>query len=270
MKACVIGHPIAHSKSPIIHSYWLEKNNIVGSYEAVEIHPDTLKDGITQLIENDYAGFNVTVPHKENILSLCDEVDEVAKKIGAVNTVVIKDKKLLGTNTDAFGFIQNIKQAQPDFVFKDKTVFILGAGGATRAVIYGLINEGVSKIILTNRTQERAEELRVMAPDKIEVVPWADKFKALKNIDLLVNTTSLGMAGKPTLEMDLSGLPKEALVTDIVYAPLMTDLLSNAQARGNKIVTGIGMLLHQARPAFEKWTGFMPDVTKELEEIVLK
>ena len=269
MKACVIGHPIAHSKSPLIHNHWLRQYGIEGSYKAIDIVPENLAEDIQSLIDGGYDGFNVTVPHKQAVMALCDMLDETAQKIGAVNTVVIKEGKLHGKNTDAFGFIANIKTAQPDFIFKNKTAFVLGAGGAARAVIYGLLEEGIEKIILSNRTMEKARELQSMAPDAVDVVSWEERKQALKAADLLVNTTSLGMQGKPHLEMDLSALPKTAPVNDIVYAPLMTDLLQQAKDRGNPIVTGIGMLLHQARPAFEAWTGVLPEVTGELESKVL-
>lgn len=269
MKAAVIGHPIAHSKSPLIHNYWMNEHKIKGTYETIDIAPHDLKEKISDLIDQGFDGFNVTVPHKQNVMTLCDDIDHVAKKIGAVNTVVIKDKKLFGTNTDAFGFIENIK-SQSDFDFNQKTAMILGAGGAARAVLYGLVSEGVSEIKITNRTQAKAEELAALYPDITQVVDWADRSQAIDNIDFLVNTTSLGMQGKPALEMSLESLPSAAPVTDIVYAPLMTGLLENASQRGNEVITGIGMLLHQARPAFEAWTDILPEVTTALEDIVIK
>ena len=270
MKAGVIGHPIAHSKSPIIHQYWMDEYNLHGSYEAIDIAPDDLAVGVQKLIDAGFDGFNITIPHKQNIITLCDEVDEIARSIGAVNTVRIKGGKLFGTNTDGFGFIQNIKQAHNNFDFQNKTACVLGAGGASRAVIYGLIQEGVSRIILINRTTDTAQGLAKDFGDIIDVVPWDERSEALINADILVNTTSLGMVGKPALDIDLSELNAQSLVCDIVYAPLMTELLKDAKARGNKTVTGIGMLLHQARPAFALWTGTTPEVTKKLESLVLK
>ncbi len=269
MKAGVIGYPIKHSKSPIIHGYWLDKYNIKGSYDKIEIHPDNFESDIQKLVDDGYGGFNVTVPYKEKIISLCDEVDETAKNIGAVNTVIIKDKKLYGKNTDAYGFIQNIKQ-KTDYNFQGKKVLVIGSGGASRAILYSLLNENVSGILLTNRTKEKAEILSQLDKNKIKVIDWNEKENYLSDIDLLVNTTSLGMVGQHNLEIDLNTLNESALVTDIVYTPLMTDLLIQAKNRGNDIVTGIGMLLHQARPAFESWTGTMPSVTPELESLILK
>lgn len=268
MKACVIGHPITQSKSPIIHNYWMNMNNIEGTYQAIDITPENLKDGIEKLISENYKGFNITAPHKQNIMQFCNEMDDVARLIGAVNTVRIEGGKLYGTNTDAFGFIQNIKE-NSDFDFTDKKILVLGAGGAARAILYGLIQAGVSEIILTNRTMQTATDLAKNFNANITVAPWEKRAELLSDIDLLVNTTSLGMQGKPPLDMDLSRLNPTALVNDIVYAPLMTPLLTQAKSRGNKTVTGIGMLLHQARPAFAAWTGITPEVTAELESLVL-
>lgn len=266
MKAAVIGHPVAHSKSPRIHQYWLEKYGIKGSYEAIDIAPENLESGIERLAAQGYNGFNVTLPHKEAMLELCDELDDSAREIGAVNTVKIENERFYGSNTDAFGFIENLKQTQRDFNFKDANVFILGAGGAARAAIYGLKQAGVSNITLCNRTEERAAELA--AEFDCGVAEWKDRSR-LEGFSLLVNTTSLGMSGKEALEIDIGALSLDATVYDIVYAPLLTDLLIAAQDQGNKIVTGIGMLLHQARPAFKLWTGIMPEVTSELEKLVL-
>ncbi len=269
IRAGVIGYPIRHSKSPVIHAHWIEQNGLSGSYEAIEIAPEELKEKIAMLAADGYAGFNVTIPHKEIIFKLCDEVDEKSRLIGAVNTVKIEHGKLYGTNTDAFGFIENIKQEAPGFDFTRGPAVVLGAGGAARAVIYGLLQEGVPRIILTNRTRDKAETLAAMAPEKITVVDWDARSEILKDAHLLVNTTALGMTGKDPLDISLENLPVSSVVNDIVYAPLMTDLLKNAQRNGNIIVTGIGMLLHQARPAFHLWFGVMPSVTDALQKKVL-
>jgi len=269
MKSAVIGYPVAHSKSPLIHEYWLKKYGIAGSYEAIPAAPEDLKKIIHDLVEQGYGGFNVTVPHKEAMMEICDDLDSTARAIEAVNTVVIKDKKLHGMNTDAFGFIENLKSNKPDFDFSDSDVLVLGAGGASKAVIYALIEEGVNKIYLSNRTQEKAKKLSQKFTPYVEVVSWDKKENFLKHSNLLVNTTSLGMTGKPNLTIDLHNLPETALVTDIVYSPLTTDLLRNAQARNLQTVTGIGMLLHQARPAFQAWSGILPDIDDALEAQVL-
>ncbi len=269
MKAAVIGYPVAHSKSPLIHEYWLKKYNITGSYEAIAAEPENLNAVIHNLEQQGYNGFNVTVPHKEAVLELCDHLDDTARSIGAVNTILIKDKKLHGMNTDAFGFIENLKSCQHDFDFNGMTAFVLGAGGASKAVIYALIEEGVKKIYLSNRTIEKAETLAQKFSPFVEVISWDEKENFLKHSNLLVNTTFLGMTGKPDLEIDIHTLPQTSLVTDIVYFPLMTDLLKNAQAQNLHIVTGIGMLLHQARPAFQAWSGILPDIDATLEAQVL-
>lgn len=269
IKAGVIGYPIKHSKSPLIHNHWIAQYGLHGSYEAIEIVPDNLEKGIRRLIDDGYAGFNVTIPHKQEIFKLCKTVDETARSIGAVNTVVIKDGALHGTNTDAFGFIENVHKSAFGVDFIHRPAIVLGAGGAARAVVYSLLQAGARQIIVTNRTADKAKDIAEMNTDIIRVAPWERRADLLRDAGLLVNTTSLGMSGKAPLDIDLTLLPDDAVVSDIVYAPLMTDLLVHAKARGNQIVTGIGMLLHQARPAFEKWFGVLPDVSEELEKKVL-
>lgn len=265
----VIGHPIHHSKSPIIHNHWIAEHGLSGEYKAIDIAPENLQSGVQTLIDEGYVGFNVTIPHKQEIFKLCASADDVAKAIGAVNTVVIKDGQLHGTNTDAFGFIENVRQNTFGIDFAHRPVVVLGAGGAARAIVHGLIEAGAQDIILTNRTIDKAEEIAAVDPDIVRVIPWEKRSAILEGAGFLANTTALGMTGKAALEIDLSALPQEAAVCDIVYAPLMTELLVQAQRNGNQIVTGIGMLLHQARPAFEKWFGVLPDVTPELEKKVL-
>lgn len=267
IQAGVIGHPVSHSKSPLIHQHWMDRYAISGNYTAIDIAPDRLPGAIQDLIRKGYAGFNVTVPHKVAIMKLCHEIESSAKIIGAVNTVVIQDGKLQGRNTDAFGFIENMKAALPDFSCT-QPVTVLGAGGAARAVIHALLHDGAPRIAVCNRSLEKAEVLQTMAPDRITVRNWEDR-AALSGCGLLINTTSLGMKGQPPLEIDLAELSDQAVVYDIVYAPLLTDLLKQAQAKGCRIVTGIGMLLHQARPAFHAWTGIMPEVDEALTRKVL-
>lgn len=269
IKAGVIGYPIKHSKSPLIHNHWISQYGLNGSYEAIEIAPENLKTDVQRLVDEGYAGFNVTIPHKQEILKLCASVDETAKAIGAVNTVVIKNGELHGTNTDAFGFIENVHRSAFGVDFVHRPAIVLGAGGAARAIVYGLIQSGARQIIISNRTTDKAKDVAEINIDIVRVAPWEMRGEMLRDAGLLVNTTSLGMSGKEALEIDLAHLPGDAVVSDIVYAPLMTDLLKDAKARGNQIVTGIGMLLHQARPAFEKWFGVLPDVSEELEKKVL-
>lgn len=269
IRAGVIGYPIGHSKSPVIHNHWISKYGLAGSYEAIEIAPENLQSGVRALIDKGYAGFNVTLPHKQEIFKLCLAVDDTAKAIGAVNTVVIRDGQLHGTNTDAFGFIENVKKNVPGIDFARGPAVVLGAGGAARAIVYGLIGAGAKNILVANRTREKALEIAAMNPAIVRAAGWEDRSKILDNAGFLVNTTALGMTGKDPLEIDLSGLQQKAVVSDIVYAPLMTGLLKEAESRGHRIVTGIGMLLHQARPAFEKWFGTLPDVDEDLERNVL-
>lgn len=272
VKVAVIGHPVAHSKSPLIHNRWIKQYGLDGSYEAIDLTPEGLADGIKRLVDEGFKGFNLTVPHKEAGLDLCDSVEHNAQSIGAVNTIVVEDGNLRGLNTDSFGFLNNIYDVDPHFNLEDKKAVVLGAGGASRAVISGLIGEHIGQITLINRTRGKAEKIKGemgFMSDLIEVVDWGDRDKALEEAQLLVNTTSLGMDGQPKLDIKLDALLKEALVNDIIYAPLYTDLLKAAETRGHKVVTGIGMLLHQARPAFKEWFGVMPDIDEDLQKLVL-
>ncbi len=270
-KLGVIGHPVSHSKSPLIHGTWIEALGLDASYKVIDISPAELSERLPQLMhEEGYTGLNVTIPHKEAMLDLCDEVDDIARAIGAVNTVFMRDGKICGTNTDAYGIIQNIHFFDPDnpFDITKGAAVILGAGGAARATVYSLLEHGCPQIILTNRTRAKAETLAQM-DKRITVIDWDARHQALEHANMLVNTTSLGMKGQPALEMNLDALPKDALVTDIVYAPLMTDLLKAAQARGNPVQTGIGMLLHQAAKSFHYWFGITPEVDAALIQKVL-
>lgn len=270
IKAGVIGYPVTHSKSPMIHNHWIGQYGLKGEYKAIGIAPDDLQRGIGELIEGGYSGFNVTIPHKQEIFRLCEDVDATAQAIGAVNTVVVRDGKMYGTNTDAFGFIENVRQSAYGVDFIHRPAVVLGAGGAARAIVYSLIESGARRILVANRTSDKAMALAEMNRDIVCTAPWERRHEILHDCGLLVNTTALGMSGKDPLDIDLSFLPDDATVSDIVYAPLMTDLLTQADARGNQIVTGIGMLLHQARPAFEKWFGVLPDVNEALEKKVLE
>lgn len=267
----VIGHPIAHSKSPLIHNHWIKRYRLEGRYSPVDIDPADLAGGVQDLVAQGYKGFNVTIPHKENILKLCDRLDDTARHIGAVNTVVVKNGKLYGQNTDAYGFVESIRHKYKDFKFAGGKAVVLGAGGAARAILYALIEQRVPEIVLLNRTQSKAEELKAacIKPDRVTVLDWDKRDQALKGAHMLVNTTSLGMEGQPPLDIYIDNLPKEALVVDLVYAPLQTDLICEAIKRKNPYVLGTGMLLHQARPAFKAWYGVLPNVTPELEEMIV-
>lgn len=266
--AGVIGHPIAQSKSPLIHGHWLNKYGIEGDYQRYDIAPENLRDEVMKLRDKGLAGINVTMPHKQTIMDICTTINREAQAIGAVNTVAFyPNGEIEGRNTDAYGFLQNAKETHPAFDFKSGPALVLGAGGAARACIYALKHEGVADIRIANRTIENAENLA----DEfgLTVYDWHEKEAALRDAMSVINTTSLGMSGKPDLEIDLGNIRNDALVYDIVYVPLMTSLLLNAQKRGCRTVTGIGMLLHQAKPAFEAFFGHKADVTDELRDIVL-
>lgn len=267
-KTAILGYPVKKSKSAIIYRHWMEKYGIDGQFDVLETPPSDLEVGIKHLIDNHYAGFCVTVPHKEKVMAFCDDVDGRARQIGATNSIRIENGKLYATNTDVYGFIQNIKKEQPRFDFVYGPAVVLGAGGAARAVVYGLLEQGVPEIRLTNRTRARAEEIAKMSP-RIVVIDWEEREEALAAASLLVNTTTLGMEGQDPLEIQLDNLPTTALVNDIVYYPLHTDLLKSAAAQGNPVVTGIGMLLHQACPSFKNWYGIDPEVTDDLKQKVL-
>jgi len=266
-KAAVIGYPVAHSLSPRLHNYWLKKYNIAGEYTAIEVLPENLSEFIKSLDKNGFCGVNVTIPHKENVINLMYEAETLAWRVGAVNMITVKDGRLFGYNTDSYGFVENIML---NITGKNKAI-VLGAGGAAKAVVYALYNIGFQRIIIANRTKDKAEKLSDnWHYNGIEVADWENRSEILQDADLLVNTTSLGMTGKGDLEINLEKLPKTALVTDIVYNPLITPLLAQAKARGNPIVDGLGMLLHQAVPAFEAWFGVRPVVDEELRKYILE
>lgn len=268
IKAGVIGHPIAHSKSPIIHGTWIHAYGIDGEYQRYDIAPENLAEGVQELITKGLAGFNVTLPHKQAIIPLCATLSDEARAIGAVNTVIINsDGTLHGHNTDAFGFAQNLNAQIPDFDWTQSPTVVIGAGGAARAILYALHKNGACDIRITNRTRTSADQLAT--PYNATVFDWDDRSASLQGAGLIINTTSLGMKGQGSLDINLDGMKGSAVVYDIVYVPLMTDLLLQAQQKGARLVTGIGMLLHQARPGFEAWFGHYPDVTADLEQRVL-
>jgi shikimate dehydrogenase len=267
-KACVIGWPIKHSRSPLIHNYWLNLHGIDGVYESVAVEPINLHSFIRNLETNGYQGCNVTIPHKESVLDAVDEFDKIVAKTGSLNTVYISEKKILGTSTDGDGFLNNIRAHYPDFDVRDKTIFILGAGGSAKAICQILISANVKTIYILNRTFERAFELRKQFGAKIQVVQIAKLQQNLKISDLLINTTSQGMTGQAPLDFDIANLPAHAIVADIVYVPLKTKLIETAEARNLKTVPGLGMLLHQAVEGFEKWFSLRPSVTQELYDLV--
>ncbi len=267
--AGVIGWPVAHSRSPLIHNYWLQKYSLSGSYVQLAVKPDQLMIALPGLAALGFKGCNVTIPHKVEALNLVHHLDANAKRVGAVNTVVVQpDGSLKGMNTDGFGYIQSLLDAQPSWRADAGPAVVLGAGGAARAVVLALADRGAKEIRLLNRSPEKAQAMAAEFGLPIQAVPWAQRHAALAGAALLVNTTSQGMLGQPPLELDLQDLPKDALVSDIIYVPLETPLLRAAKARGNPTVGGLGMLLNQARPAFEAWFGVLPEVTPELRRLV--
>jgi shikimate dehydrogenase len=267
--AGVFGWPINHSRSPRLHGYWLAKYGIDGAYLPFSTRPENLVEAIRALPKLGFRGGNITLPHKERALDAVDALTDVARRIGAVNTLIVQDDgSILGDNTDGYGFLQHLKVSAPSWRAGEKAV-VLGAGGAARGIIVALQDAGVAKIVLTNRTAARAENLARDLGGTIEVVGWDSRNAALKDAGLLVNTTQLGQAGQPALDIDLGKLPREAVVDDIVYVPLETNLLAQARARGNAVVDGIGMLLHQARPGFKAWFGREPEVEAGLRAFVL-
>ena len=260
-----MGWPVLHSRSPMIHSYWLQQYGLPGAYVPLEIKIENLERALRTLPNLGFAGCNLTIPHKEHAVAMVDALSPLAKRIGAVNCVVVQaDGSLKGQNYDAFGFIESIKECQPHWRAAAGPVVVLGAGGAARAVLVGLIDEGAQEIRLINRNPERAKSLEAEFGAPIKAYRWEERAGALNGAMTLINTTSLGMTGQPPLELALDDLPRAAVVSDIVYVPKSTPLLSMAQQRGNAIVPGLGMLLHQARPAFRDWFGVMPDVTADL------
>ena len=270
IKACVIGWPISHSRSPLIHGYWLKQHGIDGSYTRQPVEPADLPSFIEGLARTGYAGCNVTIPHKETVFDLVTRADESTERLGAVNTVFLRDGKLFGTNTDGEGFINSLRHGAPGLSLANNRAVVIGAGGASLAVVNAIIDQGAAEVIVANRTREKAEQLRQRFGSRVLPVEWNEAAAHLGEASLLVNTSSLGMKGQPDLELDLSRLSPRAVVTDIVYTPLRTRLLTEAASRGNVVVEGLGMLLHQAVRGFSLWFGVTPEVTPELHALVAR
>lgn len=273
--AGVIGWPVSHSLSPRLHGFWLEQAGIDGTYIPLPVPPEQIEQAIRALPALGFRGANVTVPHKEAALAAADQATERARLMGAANTLIVQpDGSILADNTDGFGFVENLRQGAPAWRPESGPAVILGAGGAARGVIGALLAAGVPAITLLNRTRSRAEALAVdlqkaFPSQPITVADWDQRAASLSEAALLVNTTTQGMKGNPSLDIALDALPLSAVVTDIVYVPLQTDLLQRASARGNPVVDGLGMLLHQARPGFEAWFGLAPQVDEALRAHVL-
>ncbi len=266
--AGVMGWPVAHSRSPRLHGFWLERYGIDGVYLALPVEPDDFEAAARALPKLGFRGANVTVPHKQVALRVCDNVDAEARRIGAVNTIVVGEHgELRGSNSDGFGFLENLRAGAPDWQASAGPAVLLGAGGGARAVAVALLDAGVPELSLVNRSAERAAALAAELDDRrVAAEPWRNRSAALAGAALLVNATSLGMQGQPPLEIDLASLPTGALVHDIVYTPLQTPLLADAAAAGHPVVDGLGMLLHQARPGFAAWFGVEPEVTRALRD----
>ena len=268
--AGVIGHPVLHSRSPLIHGHWMAELGLKGAYLPLDVRPGDVDAALRGLAPLSFAGVNVTIPHKLDALRAADERDPVAEMIGAANCIqVLEDGRLFATNTDWLGFMGNVAETVPGFEAGAAPAVVLGAGGGARAVAYGLIEAGAPEVRLVNRTRETAEAVAEALGPRVTVVPWEAREAALEGAGILANTTSLGMTGQPELEIRLDALPTDAVVADIVYAPLETALLAAARARGNRAVEGLGMLLHQAVPAWELWFGITPEVTGRLRDKVI-
>lgn len=267
--AGVLGWPVAHSRSPRLHGFWLEHYGIDGAYLPLPVRPERFEAAVRVLVDLGFAGANVTVPHKLSARALCDTVTERAEAIGAVNTLVFEDGRIRGDNTDGIGFYRNLLSGAPGWQPTAGPAVVLGAGGAARAVLVALRDHAVPDIRLLNRTHATADALAAEFGSIVQALDWERRNEALSGANLLVNTTSLGMVGQPALSISLDALPEPAVVTDLVYAPLETALLAAAAARGNPTVDGLGMLLHQAAPGFASWFGIEPRVTPALRKFVL-
>lgn len=266
-----MGMPIMHSRSPMLHNYWFQQQGMAGSYVPLAIQPTGLAAALRALHPLGFSGCNLTIPHKQEAMKIVDEVNDAARQIGAISCVTVRtDGSLLGSNNDAFGFIRNIQQAQPQWRADTGPIVVIGAGGGSRAVCYGLVQEGAREIRLVNRSDARAQQLADDFGAPLQSYPWVQRHDVLAGAALVVNTTSQGMVGQTPLDIHLDPLPSSALVTDIVYSPLETPLLAAARLRGNVTVDGLGMLLHQGPPAWKSWFGLEPKVTPELRALVEK
>lgn len=270
IKAGVTGWPVAHSRSPLVHGYWLKKYGIDGSYDKIAVSPEDAETFYRNFAASGLKGCNVTIPHKEVAAAACDVLDEAAEKMGAANTLWLDENgRLCGANTDGTGFLGNLDHMAPGWDEKHDCAIVLGAGGAARAIVWALCSRKFTSVDIFNRTFEKARTIADQFGPAVKPHTWDKLGTFLGKADLLVNTTSLGMTGKAPLDLDLGDLPKQTLVTDIVYVPLMTGLLKRAAERGNRTIDGVGMLLHQAVPGFEKWFGVRPEVDDALRRLVL-
>lgn len=268
-RACVIGWPIEHSRSPLIHGYWLKHYGIKGTYTKEAVQPEDVRSFLRSLEDNGYVGCNVTVPHKETAFAVAEERDPTAVAVQAANTLWIDDGKLCAANTDTYGFMTYLRASVPDWDATDAPVSVLGAGGAARAIIYGFLEAGVEEVRVFNRTRERAEALARDFGPRVKVYDWSERGLHSRKCAVLVNTTTIGMNGVGSIGIDFHTFDTGCVVCDIVYVPLQTELIVRALGRGLRVVDGLGMLLHQAVPGFEKWFGVRPDVTAGLWDVLL-
>jgi len=267
--AGLLGWPVAHSRSPVIHNHWLAQHGIPGRYVLFPVPPEKLEAAVRGIAALGLRGCNVTTPHKQAIFPLLDRVDDLARRIGAVNTVVVeKDGSLTGFNNDGNGFIQSLRDVAPTWTPASGPILVLGAGGAARAVVASLAAQGATEIRIANRTLEKSQEIADAVGPSVKVLRWDQRNDAMDGVALLANSTSLGMTGKPTLDVSLDRLPTSALVGDLIYIPPETRLLTGARLRGNITVNGLGLLLNQARPAFNAWFGVMPEITPALRQAI--
>jgi shikimate dehydrogenase len=267
--AGVMGWPVMHSRSPMMHNYWFKTHQLAGTYLPLAVEPDGIGAALKALRPLGFAGCNLTIPHKETAMAFMDEIDPTAKRIGAISCVVVrKDGSLKGSNNDGYGYINGILEDVPEWKADAGPAVVMGAGGGARAVTLSLADRGAKEIRIINRSHDRAEGLAREFGAPMKAVAWEDRHTALEDAAMVVNTTSQGMVGQTALDLSLAKLPKHALVSDIVYIPKETPLLKEARERGNKTVNGLGMLLHQGRPAFRDWFGIEPKVTAELRAMM--
>lgn len=267
--AAVVGWPIKHSRSPLIHNFWLRRHGIAGRYDKLAIEPERFPSFARNLSKWGLRGCNVTIPHKQTAFALADVRMPEAEAVGAANTLWLRDGRLHATNTDTYGFMTHLQKTSPSWHSRSGPVTVIGAGGATRAIVFGLITAGVDRIHIVNRTRATAEALARDFGTAIRVFDWSDRHSAVLGASCLINTSSLGMSGYPPLDLEIAGLAKDATVADVVYLPLETPLLAAARRHGFVAVDGLGMLLHQAAPAFQAWFGIRPEVTGELRALVV-
>ncbi len=266
-----MGWPVMHSRSPLLHNYWFRQHNLAGTYVPLGIRPEALAAALRALHPLGFAGCNLTLPHKQEAMKIVDEVDTVAKSIGAISCVVVRpDGSLAGTNNDCYGFVRSIRQEQPTWRADSGPSVVIGAGGGARAVCYGLMQAGATEIRLVNRAFARARKIADEFGGPLKVMPWEQRHEALDDAAMVVNTTSQGMVGQSPLDIRLDKLPTQALVVDIIYTPLETPFLAAARKRGKPTVNGLGMLLHQGSPAWQAWFGIEPAVTSELRAMMEK